>query len=309
MPGLPIVQSARPIGIDRLTARTDGIGTGLEGTCRRCPLYQPPVGTMPLLRQNSVPPLQSGVQSVQKRLGTSSEVRADTDRTAESPQGSMLVWARSGPAAGVQAQWTAALARGLERDATLVDVVETPWSLAPSQAEAALQDRVLDRLETLRRLSQDEFRNVPADLQVRLVRNAERNVLNSAVSERRDPVVLWAPVRERLIRALLHKTTCTVLVIRCPQHESELPWVGVAEDDKPALPVAQALIRGSHEEMSLRLVPQIDSERVDDVPCRVACVSLPMPGWWASHLLRRRRRSPASKGAVMEVYRNGDRVL
>lgn len=232
-------------------------------------------------------------------------VARDKAHSRKASPRSILVWARSGPAAQTQARWTAALARGLERDVTLVDVIETPWSLSPSQAETALEDQLLDRLKSLRGLSQDEFHNVPVDLQVRLARTAEQNLFNSAKSERRDPIVLWAPVPEHLIRTLAQETTATILVIRSPKYQSELPWVGVADDDHPARVVAQALIRGSREDMSLRLVPTLLPERVDEVPCRVGCTSLPVPGWWTSYLLRDERPAPHSKASIVEVYNKG----
>jgi len=259
-------------------------------------------------REPSVPPA-SAFQSARQQSGTALDPETDADRAPSRSPGSMLVWARSGPAAAIQARWTAALARGMEKEATLMDVVETPWSLAPSQAETALQDRVLDRLGTLRRRAQSELRDVPADLQVRLTRSAERNVVDSAKSERRDPIVLWAPVREWVIRAILRATDCTVLVIRAPVDPPELPWVGVADGDRLALSVARALIRGSQTDLSLRQVPRLDPERVDDVPCRVACVSRPTPGWIGSHILRRRRTAPATDGGIVEVYSNGTRVV
>jgi hypothetical protein len=220
---------------------------------------------------------------------------------------SMLVWARSGPAMEVQARWTAALARGLKRDATLMDVVETPESLAPSQEEV-LQDRVANRLGELRQLHQEQFHDVRADVQVRLTRSAERNVVDSAKLERRDPIVLWAPVREWVIRTLLRTTDCTVLVLRAPESPSDLTSVGVADGDRPALSIAQALIRGARTDLSLRQVHHLDPERVDEVPCQVACVSFPTPSWARSRLFRRQRPVPETKGGIVEVYCGEDQT-
>ena len=81
--------------------------------------------------------------------------------------------------------------------------------------------------------------------------------------------------------------------------------MGVAEGDGPAFSIAQALIQGAQTDFSLRQVPRLDPERADDVPCRVACVSRPVPGWIRSYLLRPRARRPTRKG-VLEVHSNGN---
>lgn len=253
--------------------------------------------------------LRSTPQSAQQQLGTTVGVRANRDRSTSGAQGSMLVWVRPGPFADAQAQWTAMMARGLETEVSLVDVMETPWTLSLSQAEEALHDRIEERMEMLRRQARDAFDDVPADCRVRLAHRAEDNVIASAGSERRDTVVLWGPVAERVIRALVLTTTSTVCVVRCPRLRPELPWtVGVADGDEPALSVARALVRGSREEASLHVEPTIDPDAAGEVPSQVVCVSRPTPGWWSSHVFRRQRQTPASKSAIIEVYVNEDHV-
>ena len=81
--------------------------------------------------------------------------------------------------------------------------------------------------------------------------------------------------------------------------------MGVAEGDRPAFSIAQALIQGAQTDFSLRQVPRLDPERADDVPCRVACVSRPVPGWIRSYLLRPHHPAPDTKG-VLEVHSNGN---
>ena len=74
--------------------------------------------------------------------------------------------------------------------------------------------------------------------------------------------------------------------------------MGVAEGDRSAFSIAQALIQGPQTDFSLRQVPRLDPERADDVPCRVACVSRPVPGWIRSYLLCPQRPAPDPKGGV-----------
>jgi hypothetical protein len=219
----------------------------------------------------------------------------------------MLVWARSGPAAETQIRWTAALARGLGREVTLMDGLERSQdSSSPPDEESA---DLADRIERLQQWSRAHFSDIPTDLQARLTPNPAHEIVAAAQTGRREPIVLWAPVSERLIRRLLHTSECTVLVLRAPTDPPELPWIGVAEGDLPALPIGRALIQGAHTNLSLRQMPRLDPERVDDVPCRIACVSRETPGWIRSHLLRRQRPVPATDGGVVEVYSNDNQVI
>ncbi|MFB6098446.1 MAG: hypothetical protein ABEK84_04925 [Salinibacter sp.] len=219
-----------------------------------------------------------------------------------------MVWARPGPGAEAQGQWTAALARGLGRDVTLIDVVEAPRAV-DADDEAELHDRLQHRMNVLQRRSEADFAEIPTDLQVHLALKAENDLVESAIPDRRDLAVLWAPVREHLIRRLLRKGIGTVLVLRCSRHRSALPWtIGVAEGDTAALLLANALIEGSPEEASLDIRPILDPDTLDDVPTSVVCASRPTPGWWRSRVLRRRREPPTSKRAILEVYTGNDRT-
>jgi len=214
----------------------------------------------------------------------------------------MLVWGRLGPAAPVQAEWTAALARGLGRDALLVDVISTPLSMSLVHARRDLKEEIERRTSDLTRLSREKFHDVSADVQVWFSRSVHREFCEVAADDRRAPIVLWGPVPERLIRKLLHRVGRTVLVIRASDRATKLPWVGAQEDDEAALDVAGVLARGADREMSVRPMPAIDPEDTDGLPCGIACVTCPTPGWWRSHLCRRRRGEIDSLVPVVEVY-------
>ncbi len=239
-------------------------------------------------------------QSAPSRSGTGPDADPEVAHSPPNSTGSILVWAQPGPEAEAQSLWTAALARGLGRAVTLIDVVEASGSLG---AEAELRERARHRMNVLQRHSESDFAEVPTDLQVHLSMRTPDGIVEAAVSERRDFVVLWAPVQENLIRKLLQKKADTVLVVRSPRHRADLPWtVGVAEDDMSALPVAHALVAGSNQEASLEIVPELIPNAPGDAPTSVVCVSRPTPGWWASRVLRRRRETPPSGRAVIEVY-------
>lgn len=214
----------------------------------------------------------------------------------------MLVWARLGPAAPVQAEWTAALARGLGRDALLVDVINTPLSKSLVHARQDLKEEINSRTSDLSQLLREKFHDVYADVQVRFSWSPEREFSEVAASDQRAPIILWAPVQERLIRKLLHRVGCTVLVLRSSDRATRLPWVGAEGDDEAAIDVAGALARGADREMSVRPIPAINPEDTDGLPCGIACVSRPAPGWWRSHLFRRQRGEVNSLVPVVEVY-------
>jgi len=214
----------------------------------------------------------------------------------------MLVWARLGPAAEIQAEWTAALARGLGRDAHLVDVISTPLSMSLVHARGDLRTEIERRTSDLSLLAREKFHDISTDVQVLHSRNTEREFRKGASSKDRAPIVLWAPVPERLIRGLLRRVGCRVLVVRASDRQAKLPWVGVREDDESALDVAGTLIHGADREMSIRPLPAIDPEDTDGLPCGIACVTCSTPGWWRSHLFRRRRIEVDSLVPVVEVY-------
>lgn len=237
-------------------------------------------------------------------VGTADGVQPASDRSSDASQGSMLVWARPGPRADAQARWTAALARGLNTEVSLVDVVES--SVTPSSGNARgedeLQDHLAKRRGGLRRHAHAEFADVTVDCRVCHAPSAETTIIEMAASEQHDAVVLWAPVPERMIRDLLQQTPSTVFVIRCPRLRPDLPWtVTVADADKAARRVAQVLIQGSDEEADLHVEPAIDADTLDDVPGQVVCVTRPMPGWAASSVLRRARTATSDK-TVVERY-------
>lgn len=257
-------------------------------------------------RQSSAPPA-SAFQSAQPQSGTARNAAVDTDRAPSRSPGSMLVWARPGPAAETQIRWTAALARGLGREVTLMDGLERSQDSSSSPDEESAD--LADRIERLQQWSRVHFSDIPTDLQARLTPAPTREIIGAAQTGRREPIVLWAPVSARLIRRLLRTTACTVLVLRAPTDPPELPWVGVAECDLPARPVARALMQGAQANLSLRQMPRLALEQGDDLPCRVACVSRPTPGWIGSHLLRRQRPAPATDGGVVEVYSNDNQVV
>lgn len=237
-----------------------------------------------------------------RRVGTVLATETVEDRSFDNSQGSMLVWARPGPRAEAQAQWTGMIARGLKVKVTLLDVIKLPDSLPLSEAEHKLEDQAEHRMGVLRQHVSEGFGDVSLERRVRVARSTAQNIVHLALSGTYDVVVLWTPVKERAIRELLLKTESTVLVVRCPRLRADLPWtVAVADGDEAALPVARALVRGSEEEASLYVASRIDLEQLHEIPGQAVCVSRPMPGWWSSRVFRRRR--PArSERAIIEVY-------
>lgn len=243
----------------------------------------------------------SSERAARRRLGI--EAATETlEKPAATSGGSMLVWARPGPRAEAQAQWTGMMARGLEVEVTLVDVIKLPDSLPLSEAKTAMEDQVESRMGTLCQRAHEGFGDTALDCRVRVAPGAAQNIVDLAVSGTYDDVVLWAPVEEWAIREVLLNTESAVFVVRCPRLRPELPWTAaVADGDEAALPVAKALVRGSEEEASLHVASSIDLEELDEIPGQVVCVSRPMPGWWSSRVFRR-ERSTSSERAIIEVY-------
>lgn len=214
--------------------------------------------------------------------------------------GSLLVWARPGPYADAQAVWTACIARGLKQDVTLLDLVRRRAIGAHTEEE--IQTEISGRLERLQERSDMAFEKIPTGLRVSVSRDHGAS-LASASSERRSALVLWAPIRESLVRTLCQAAPRPVLVVRSARVRPDLPWTAcVPEGDALGRSVAEALVRGSGEKSSVRVVTPEEIGASDAHRCRVACLSRPIPGWWRSRVLRRKRTAPARRSAVIEVY-------